>query len=65
MGQVTTAINSIGERIAPVDTIISITAFGHRVRRYGLAPVIGWIGFMKSTGYDSHGIQTLVAHSPY
>jgi uncharacterized membrane protein YkgB len=27
--------------------------------------VIGWIGFMKSTGYDAHGIQTLVAHSPY
>ena len=27
MGQVTTAINSIGERIAPVDTIISIKAF--------------------------------------
>jgi len=35
------------------------------MRRYGLAPVIGWIGFMKSTGYDAHGIQTLVAHSPY
>src|SRR5580693_5120125 len=27
MGQVTTAINSIGERIAPVDTIISIKGF--------------------------------------
>ena len=62
MGHVTTAINSIGESIAPVDTIISITALGRRVLRYGLALVIGWIGFIKVTGYDAHGIQTLVAH---
>ena len=55
MGHVTTAINSIGESIAPVDTIISITALGRRMLRY-------WIGFIKFTGYDAHGIQTLVAH---
>ena len=47
MGHVTTAINSIGESIAPVDTIISITALGHQVLRYGLALTVGWIGFIK------------------
>jgi len=62
VGHVIPAINSIGESIAPVDTIISITALGRRVLRYGLALVIGWIGFIKVTGYDAHGIQTLVAH---
>ena len=52
MGHVTPAINSIGESIAPADIIISITALGHRVLRYGLALVIGWIGFIKFTGYN-------------
>ena len=41
-----------------------ITAWGHRLLRYGLALVIGWIGFMKFTGYEAGGIQPLVAHSP-
>jgi len=26
--------------------------------------VIGWIGLMKFTAYEAHGIQPLVAHSP-
>jgi uncharacterized membrane protein YkgB len=34
------------------------------VLRYGLALVIGWIGMMKSTGYEAKGIEPLVAHSP-
>ncbi len=32
--------------------------------RYGLVLVIGWIGAMKFTSYEAHGIQPLVAHSP-
>jgi reactive chlorine resistance protein C len=41
-----------------------ITALGHRVLRYGLVVVIGWIGMMKFTGYEAQGIEPLVAHSP-
>jgi uncharacterized membrane protein YkgB len=44
--------------------ISTITVFGHRVLRYGLALVIGWIGLMKFTGYEAQGIEPLVAHSP-
>ncbi len=32
--------------------------------RYGLVLVVGWIGAMKFTSYEAHGIQPLVAHSP-
>ncbi|HET8921989.1 MAG TPA: DUF417 family protein [Candidatus Acidoferrum sp.] len=46
------------------EIISSITALGHRVLRYGLALVIGWIGMMKFTGYEAQGIEPLVAHSP-
>jgi reactive chlorine resistance protein C len=46
------------------EIISSITALGHRVLRYGLALVIGWIGMMKFTGYEPQGIEPLVAHSP-
>ena len=50
---------------ARTEQIIStVTALGHRVLRYGLAVVIGWIGMMKFTGYEANGIQPLVAHSP-
>ena len=52
-------------RMAGTEEIIStITVLGHRVLRYGLALVIGWIGFMKFTGYEAQGIEPLVAHSP-
>jgi reactive chlorine resistance protein C len=34
------------------------------VLRDGLALVIGWIGMMKSTGYEAKCIEPLVAHSP-
>jgi uncharacterized membrane protein YkgB/enamine deaminase RidA (YjgF/YER057c/UK114 family) len=43
---------------------LRITGVGYRVLRYGLALVIGWIGMMKFTGYEAHGIQPLVAQSP-
>ena len=39
-------------------------AIGSLVLRYGLVLVIGWIGLMKFTAYEAHGIQPLVAHSP-
>ena len=64
MSDVSTAIHSTGENIGPTAKNISITTLGHRVLRYGLAVVIGWIGFMKFTGYEAHGIEPLVARSP-
>ncbi len=42
-----------------------IVALGHRVLRYGLALVIGWIGGMKFTAYEAQGIAPLVAKSPF
>jgi len=54
--------------VTPVDPLegraLGIEQFGVRVIRYGLVFVIGWIGFMKFTGYEASGIQPLVAHSP-
>ena len=41
-----------------------LEAIGSLVLRYGLVLVIGWIGLMKFTAYEAHGIQPLVAHSP-
>lgn len=41
-----------------------VEAIGRELARYGLAAVVGWIGFMKFTGYEAEGIQPLVAHSP-
>ena len=32
--------------------------------RYGLVIVIGWIGLLKFTSFEAHGIQPLVANSP-
>jgi uncharacterized membrane protein YkgB len=43
---------------------LRISVLGNRVLRYGLALVIGWIGFMKFTAYEANGIKPLVAHSP-
>ena len=37
---------------------------GDLLIRYGLVLVIGWIGVMKFTSYEAHGIQPMVAHSP-
>ncbi|HTW45985.1 MAG TPA: DUF417 family protein [Acidobacteriaceae bacterium] len=43
---------------------VRIMRAGHRILRYGLAIVIGWIGLMKFTAYEAKGIRPLVAHSP-
>src|SRR5690349_5269277 len=32
--------------------------------RYGLVVVIGWIGLMKFTSFEAHGIEPLVSSSP-
>ena len=39
-------------------------AMGDLLIRYGLVLVIGWIGAMKFTSYEAHGIEPMVAHSP-
>jgi len=36
---------------------------GH-LARYGLVVVIGWIGLMKFTSFEAHGIEPLVSSSP-
>jgi uncharacterized membrane protein YkgB len=43
---------------AAIETAASVLA------RYGLVVVIGWIGALKFTSYEAHGIQPLVANSP-
>lgn len=61
----TSITSSAGMRMALTEeTTSAIIATGHRILRYGLAVVIGWIGLMKFTGYEAQGIQPLVAHSP-
>jgi uncharacterized membrane protein YkgB len=37
---------------------------GGNAARYGLVIVLGWIGALKFTSYEAHGIQPLVANSP-
>jgi reactive chlorine resistance protein C len=65
MANTTGRTDPAGTSIARTEEIVSrITTLGHRVLRYGLALVIGWIGMMKFTGYEAHGIEPLVAHSP-
>ena len=53
------------QEVSPKNIGPRIQAIGFFVLRYGLAVVIGWIGFMKFTSYEAHGIQPLVAHSPF
>jgi reactive chlorine resistance protein C len=61
----TSGVGLAGSPARREQIISTVTAFGHRVLRYGLAVVIGWIGMMKFTGYEANGIQPLVAHSPF
>lgn len=42
-----------------------IESIGLGILRYGLALVIAWIGCMKFTSYEAHGIQPLVTNSPF
>jgi|ERR1700739_2925549 len=65
MSASTSITPSEGSNSAGREEIIStVSVLGHRVLRYGLAVVIGWIGLMKFTGYEAQGIEPLVAHSP-
>ena len=41
-----------------------VEAVGRELTRYGLVVVVGWIGFMKFTGYEAEGIRPFVANSP-
>ncbi|MGW0159240.1 YkgB family protein [Mycobacterium sp. NPDC003323] len=42
----------------------TLATIGGHVARYGLVVVIGWIGALKFTSYEAHGIEPLVANSP-
>ena len=42
-----------------------IDSLGANITRYGLVIVIGWIGLMKFTAFEAHGIEPLVANSPF
>lgn len=57
--------------VAPTQTHIGsimdgsvIARVGSWLARYGLAVVIAWIGALKFTSAEAHGIQPLVATSP-
>ena len=44
----------LNQRVGP-----QLQAIGARGIRYGLALVVGWIGFLKFTEYEAAGIQPL------
>lgn len=50
------------QRLAQLETRLSPIA--ELALRYSLVLVIGWIGALKFTSYEAHGIQPLVANSP-
>ncbi|MFV8175760.1 YkgB family protein [Mycolicibacterium peregrinum] len=41
-----------------------LNSVGTVLPRYGLVVVIAWIGAMKFTSYEAHGIEPLVSNSP-
>ncbi len=41
-----------------------LDSLGAYLARYGLVVVIGWIGLMKFTAFEAHGIEPLVSNSP-
>ncbi|MBI2701713.1 hypothetical protein A9W98_34610 [Mycobacterium gordonae] len=41
-----------------------LTTLTDLAARYSLVLVIAWIGALKFTSYEAHGIEPLVAHSP-
>ena len=43
---------------------ITLDRTGGLFARYGLVIVIGWIGLLKFTSFEAHGIESLVANSP-
>lgn len=55
-----------------ISTVRDNTTFDGALRRagglfarYGLVVVIGWIGLLKFTSYEAHGIEPLVSNSPF
>ncbi|KAA0112982.1 YkgB family protein [Mycolicibacterium sp. P9-22] len=42
----------------------ALADIGGHAARYGLVVVLGWIGALKFTSYEAHGIEPLVANSP-
>lgn len=58
----TTIQNRSRTTIPKIDSAIETA--GSVLARYGLVVVIGWIGALKFTSYEAHGIQPLVANSP-
>ena len=59
-----TAVNAKAATEAGVPEAV-VTRVGGALARYGLVVVIGWIGLLKFTSYEAHGIQPLVANSPF
>ena len=55
----------IFERTEKQDIGDLLTSLGEHSTRGGLALVIGWIGAMKFTGYEAHGISGFVQNSPF
>lgn len=41
-----------------------VEAIGRVLSRYGLVIIVAWIGLMKLTAYEAHGIRLYVTHSP-
>jgi uncharacterized membrane protein YkgB len=54
----TRSLGTVPKVDAAIETAASVLA------RYGLVVVIGWIGALKFTSYEAHGIEPLVANSP-
>ena len=42
-----------------------LVRLGGVLARFGLVIVLGWIGLLKFTSFEAHGIQPLVANSPF
>jgi uncharacterized membrane protein YkgB len=47
-----------------IRTESALAEIGGHAARYGLVVVLGWIGALKFTSYEAHGIEPLVANSP-
>lgn len=57
-------IAKIGDRNRVRAMGSAITKAGMLMTRFGLAAVVGWIGAMKFTAYEAHGISGFVTNSP-
>ena len=55
----TALIRSAQDRLPVLESASAVLA------RYGLVVVIAWIGALKFTEYEAHGIEPLVSESPF